>query len=114
MKEDVDWYLEKNHSFISYGLAWVKHPNDNNCIFGTTSLMSLPVDKPYFYINQSEFKMLHRGTYVKNLSVRIVMRNPRTAFETNASTTTLATLNQNKFAFIASSLNKYTRGLNYK
>jgi len=42
------------------------------------------------------------------------MRNPRTAFETNASTNTLATLNQNKFACIASALNKYTRGINYK
>ncbi|KAE9530019.1 hypothetical protein AGLY_011481, partial [Aphis glycines] len=108
--------FRKNHSFISYGLAWVpiKHPNDNNCVFGTTSLMSLPVDKPYFYINQSEYKMLPRGTYIKNISCRIVMRNPRTAFETNASTTTLATLNQNKFACIAGSLNKYTRGVNKK
>lgn len=108
--------FRKNHTFISYGLAWVpiKHPNDNNCVFGTTSLMNLPVDKPYFYLNHSEFKMLPRGTYVKNLTVRIVMRNPRTAFETNASTTTLATLNQNKFACIALSLNKHTRGLNKK
>lgn len=76
--------------------------------------MSLPVDKPYFYLNQSEFKMLPRGSYVKNLNVRIVMRNPRIAFETNASTTKLATLNQNKFACIAQSLNKYTRGINTK
>ncbi|KAF0706068.1 Uncharacterized protein FWK35_00034453, partial [Aphis craccivora] len=106
--------FRKNHTFISYGLAWVpiKHSNDNNCVFGTTSLMCLPVDKPYFYINHSEYKMLPRGTYIKQLNVRIVMRNPRTEFETNASTTTLATLNQNKFACIASSLNKYTRGVN--
>ncbi|KAF0742245.1 Capsid protein VP1, partial [Aphis craccivora] len=106
--------FRKNHTFISYGLAWVpiKHSNDNNCVFGTTSLMCLPVDKPYFYINHSEYKMLPRGTYIKQLNVRIVMRNPRTAFETNGSTTTLATLNQNKFACIASSLNKYTRGVN--
>lgn len=108
--------IRKNHTFISYGLAWVpiKHSNNGDCVFGTTSLISIPVDKPYFYINHSEYKMLPRGTYIKNLNVKIVMRNPRTAFETNASITTLATLNQNKFACIGTILNKYTRGVNKK
>jgi len=45
------------------------------------------------------------------------MRNPSTAFETNASTTTLATFNQNKFFVKGKGLNKtmnqsYTFGNN--
>lgn len=40
------------------------------------------------------------------------MRNPRTAFETNASTSNLATLNQNKFIQYATGLVNNTRGFN--
>lgn len=39
------------------------------------------------------------------------MRNPRTAFETNSTSTTLATLNQNKYLGMAKGLNLHTRGL---
>lgn len=39
------------------------------------------------------------------------MRNPRTAFETNSTTTTLATLNQNKFVATGTGLNLTTRGV---
>lgn len=40
------------------------------------------------------------------------MCNPRTAFETNASTSNLATLNQNKFIQTATGLINKTRGFN--
>ncbi|CAI6374201.1 unnamed protein product [Macrosiphum euphorbiae] len=40
------------------------------------------------------------------------MRNPRTAFETNVSTSNLATLNQNKFIQHATGLVNCTRGFN--
>lgn len=59
--------------------------------------MGLPVDKPFFYMSPCEFQMLPRGCYVKNVQVEVIMHNPRTAFETNASTSNLATLNQVKF-----------------
>ncbi|XP_050066541.1 uncharacterized protein LOC126555689 [Aphis gossypii] len=50
----------------------------------------------------------------KHVKVNVVMRNPRTAFETNATTSSLATLNQNKFAVVAHNLTNITRGVNYK
>lgn len=75
----------------------------------TTSLMDLPVDRPYFYMTPSEFDLL---PYVKRVSCRVVMRNPRTAFETNSTETTLATLNQNKFACFATGLLTKTGGVN--
>lgn len=43
---------------------------------------------------------------------KVTMRNPRTAFETNASTSNLATLNQNKFIQYANGLVNKTRGFN--
>ncbi|XP_016664130.1 uncharacterized protein LOC107885146 [Acyrthosiphon pisum] len=77
--------------------------------------MYLPVDKPYFYMSPSEFKNIvsHiRGVKVLQVSCKVVMRNPRTAFETNASTSNLATLNQNKFVQYAHGLINKTRGFN--
>ncbi|XP_060856916.1 uncharacterized protein LOC132934593 [Metopolophium dirhodum] len=77
--------------------------------------MYLPVDKPYFYMSPSELKNIVsniRGVKVLQVSCKVVMRNPRTAFETNASTSNLATLNQNKFVQYAHGLVNKTRGFN--
>lgn len=108
--------FRKNHSFLSYGLAWrmVKANTDGTGYLTTTSLMSIPVDKPWFYMSPSEFKLLLPNTKVKHVRVQIVMRNPRTAFETAASTTTLATMNQNKFFAKGVGLNLKTRGVDRK
>jgi len=106
--------FRKVHTFISYGAAWkvVKHPGSNSAYFGTTSLMNVPVDQPWFYMSPSEFKVLPRGALCTSVRCRGVMRNPRTAFETNSSTSSLATLNQNKFMVKADGLNLSTRGVN--
>ncbi|CAI6369973.1 unnamed protein product [Macrosiphum euphorbiae] len=77
--------------------------------------MYLPVDKPYFYMSPSEFNNIVsniRGVRVLKVKCKVVMRNPRTAFETNASTSNLATLNQNKFIQHATGLVNCTRGFN--
>jgi len=83
--------FRKNHSLISYGVASVQLTLDGFASerVGTTSLMYLPVDKPYFYMSPSEFNSIVsniRGVRVREVKVKVVMRNPRTAFETNAST----------------------------
>lgn len=105
--------IRKNHSFFSYGLAWkIMGLDDSTRVhFTTTSLMEIPVDRPYLYLSPSEFEALPKNCYVKHLNVKVVMRNPRTAFETNATTTSLATLNQNKFACFGTGLNIKTGGV---
>ncbi|VVC36013.1 Capsid protein VP4,Capsid/spike protein, ssDNA virus [Cinara cedri] len=50
--------FRKNHSFVSYGVASVQLALGSNTAqrVGTTCLMYLPVDKPYFYLSYSEYK----------------------------------------------------------
>ncbi|VVC42894.1 Capsid/spike protein, ssDNA virus,Capsid protein VP4 [Cinara cedri] len=55
---------------------------------------------------------LIRGVRVISVKAKVCMRNPRTAFETNASTSNLATLNQNKFALLGYSVLNSTRCTN--
>lgn len=106
--------FRKVHSFISYGCAWkvLKYNGVAGAYLGTTSLMNIPVDQPWFYLSPSEFALLPRGALCTNVRVKGVMRNPRTAFETNSSTSSLATLNQNKFLVTGHGLNLKTRGIN--
>lgn len=109
--------FKKNHSLISYGVASVQLTLDGFTSerIGTTSLMYLPVDKPFFYLSPSEYNSIIaniRGVRVKEVKCKVIMRNPRTAFETNASTSTLATLNQNKFIQYSTGLINKTRGFN--
>lgn len=62
----------------------------------------------------SKIASIIKGLRVVSVSCKIVARNPRTAFETNASTSNLATLNQNKFINIAHGIVNNTRGFNLK
>lgn len=106
--------FRKNHSFLSYGLGWAQHKltPENVGRITTTSLMNLPVDKPWFYMSPSEFtNILPKNSFVKLVRCKVVMRNLRTAFQTNASTSDLATLNQNKFIAKGIGLNLTTRGI---
>lgn len=105
--------FRKNHCLLSYGLAWKISRLDSTSsnYLTTTSLMGLPVEQPYFYLSPAEFDWLPRGAICKQVKVKAVMRNPRTAFETNSTSTTLATLNQNKFIALAEGLNLKTRGV---
>ncbi|XP_050065058.1 uncharacterized protein LOC126553989 [Aphis gossypii] len=111
--------FKKCHSFISYGLAW-KMLDLSTTVKGlhvvTTSLNHIPVEYPFLYLSPSEYRLVSTtpGSLCKHVKVNVVMRNPRTAFETNATTSSLATLNQNKFAVVAHNLTNITRGVNYK
>lgn len=77
----------------------------------TSSLAQIPVHIPALYMNQAEFNLLRSGAYVKHIKVTVVQRNPVLQFETNASATQLATLNQNKNAIHAIGLNKTGYGV---
>ena len=77
----------------------------------TSSLAQIPVHIPALYMNQAEFNLLRNGAYVKHIKVTVVQRNPVLQFETNASATQLATLNQNKNAIHAIGLNKTGYGV---
>ncbi|XP_025207747.1 uncharacterized protein LOC112603426 [Melanaphis sacchari] len=107
----------KHHTLVSYGVANIQLQLDQESYsrVGSTSLMYLPVDRPWFYLSPSEYLNILakiRGVRVTEVKVRVTMRNPRTAFETNSSTSQLATLNQNKFALVGKGLTNITRGIN--
>lgn len=109
--------FSKHHTLVSYGIAnlQLKLGSFADERIGSTSLMYLPVDRPWFYVSPSEwFSVISkiRGVRVKELKCKVTMRNPRTAFETNSSESQLATLNQNKFALIGKGLSNVTRGVN--
>jgi len=106
--------FRKVHTLISYGCAWhvIKDEFSDKVSLGTTSLMNIPVDKIWWYMSPSEFKNLPIGAICTEVSTKVVMKNPRTAFETNTTGSTLATYNQDKTLVVAHDLNKKTRGVN--
>lgn len=104
--------FEKTHRILGYGIASVNLDHENSTGIAsmrlmTTSLQEIPVDRPFFYLNPGEWESLQSvpGAHITKVKVTVVQRNPRVAFETGASTTSLATLNQNKFGLSAIGLN---------
>jgi len=72
----------------------------------TTFLASLPWDKPYFYMTPSEHNLLSLNAMAKSCRVTVIHRGNRIAFETAASTTKLATLNNIQNIAVGYGLNK--------
>nr|QRQ90271.1 MAG: hypothetical protein 3 [Parvoviridae sp.] len=104
--------FEKTHRILGYGLACANLAHENSTASAsmrlmTTSLQEIPVDRPFFYLNPGEWESLQQvpGAHITHVKVTVVQRNPRVAFETGSSTTSLATLNQNKFGIKAVGLN---------
>ncbi|XP_050530446.1 uncharacterized protein LOC126899507 [Daktulosphaira vitifoliae] len=108
--------FRKNHQFVSYGIAWLIKPvpadvaRDSH--FASTSLAEIPVDRVHLYLTKEEVDQMPRGARIVNVKCTVVMRNPRTAFETASTSSSLATLNQNKFGVYAIGLNVNTTGVN--
>lgn len=104
--------FKKTHKFLTYGMANVRLNKDitvpaiGKMYYLTTSLARIPVQKPYLYMMPGEFLNLDVNTRCVEVKVRVTQRNIRVAFETAASTSTLATLNQNKNGCTAVGLNK--------
>lgn len=113
--------LNKVHRLLTYGLGNTviqierkvgdQTYSDN---FVMTSLARLPVDRPFFYMNPSEFEQLPPGSIIEELNVRVTAFTPRIAFQTNSSNTALATLNQNQFILHAVGLNTSTQGVDVR
>lgn len=79
-----------------------------------TSLVNIPWDRPYFYLTPGEWHLIPKTAHVTKLQCQVVYRNTRQAFETNASTSNVATLNQYNDIIAAIGLNKKFDGLNVK
>lgn len=113
--------LNKVHRFLTYGLGNTviqierkvgdQTYHDN---FVMTSLARLPVDRPFFYMNPSEWAQLPPGSCIEEVNVRVTAFTPRIAFQTNSSNTALATLNQNQFILHAIGLNTTTQGVDVR
>lgn len=106
-KESV---YRKTHKFMTFGLA----PNVISATetagiqerYLTTSLAEIPWMLPALYLNQSEFDLLPTGTYAKSVHIEAIYRGSTIQFETAASATALATLNQINDIYTAVALNK--------
>jgi hypothetical protein len=105
----------KVHTFLSYGLVpKVIDQTHTNVKYDylITPLMEIPVDRPYLYLTPLEYKMLDPNEEVVSLEVNVYQRNVRVAFPTSATTSGIATLNQNKNGIVAYGLNKTGFGFN--
>lgn len=87
---------------ITVPVASPKH----NIYYLTTALAEIPVHKPVLYMNKSEFDTLPIGSEILEVECDVVQRNALLSFATNASDTSLATLNQNKNGIYSIGLNK--------
>lgn len=109
--------FKKQHKFLTFGIASTIITNNipastdpaiaaHKIYYCTTALAEVPVHIPALYLNPSEFALLPPGAEVLEVNVTVVQRNPLLSFFTNASSTQLATLNQNKNGVYAIGLNK--------
>lgn len=100
------WTFKKKWKFLSFGVADTilndilttgQAPTTRLAL--TTSLVNLPWEYSFFYMSPAEFTRLQsfNGVFAKRCRVRVYQYNPRVAFQTADTTSTQATLNQNKF-----------------
>ena len=108
-------FYQKVHRFFSFGLAYKPiYELANERIFMSTPLLHVPVEWLYLYMNPSEYAQLPLGAKAIKCRVKVTQRNVRVAFPTNATTSNLATLNQNKNIVYSIGLNKKIDGRNSK
>lgn len=92
----------KRWKFLTFGIA-DQILNDTTSGAGrlalTTSLAAIPWEYAFFYMSPAEWNRLqdYRGVFAKHCNISISQFNPRVAFQTADTTSTTATLNQNKF-----------------
>nr|QVW56787.1 MAG: VP1 [Phylloscopus inornatus ambidensovirus] len=116
----------KVHKFMTFGLApaiIVPNPGNpsadppipsNPATYLTSWLAEIPVQIPALYLNQSEFDLLQDGSHVVSVDVSVVYRGSTIQFETNASSSALATLNQINDIGVAIGLNRTGWGSNVR
>lgn len=101
--------FSKTHVFASYGVANVIIASVVGATtqqYYTTGLLQIPVNQPCLYMTRSEWSLILPGEKCTKVNVCVKQRNVRVAFQTAASTSDTATLNQNKDCQFAIGLNK--------
>lgn len=106
----------KSHKFMTFGLAPAIiagiAPGNTTDRWLTTYLAELPWHLPAFYLTQSEYDLLPDGTHCVEVSIQVVYRGSTIQFETAATASGLATLNQINDIAVANALNKTGWGSN--
>ncbi|GFR12981.1 capsid protein VP1 [Trichonephila clavata] len=122
--------FQKVHRLLTYGIAYIvldypyayqaKTPAGAQASFSetnfflTTPLAMVPWEYDFFYLNPSEWTLLPPGATALKCEVKVRAENIRIAFPTNASSTELATLNQNKFIRVGKGLLQNVPSVNVK
>ena len=106
----------KSHKFMTFGLAPAilspAAPGLTVDRYLTTYLAELPWHIPAFYLSPSEYNLLPDGTHCIEVSLQVIYRGSTIQFETAASGSGLATLNQINDIAVANALNKTGWGSN--
>lgn len=112
----------KSHKFMTFGLAPNVIPVPftagtpplvvGKSYYLSTYLAEIPWHIPALYMTSSEFNILPSGTHVTELNVQVIYRGSTIQFQTNQTTTALATLNQINDIAVAYALNKSGQGHN--
>lgn len=100
------WTFQKKWKFLSFGVAnqiiaetltTGTTPLQRFCL--TTSMVNVPWEYAFFYMSPAELTRIQQfnGVFAKRAHIKIYQYNPRVAFQTADTTSTQATLNQNKF-----------------
>lgn len=80
--------------------------NLNNVLYCTSEMLEIPWHLPTMYMTPSEFELLQPGAHCKRVSIQIKFRGATVKFETNSSSTQVATLNTIQNLKTAVGLNK--------
>lgn len=105
--------FRKTHRFLSFAYASKIIESGNTC-FMTTSLLEIPWNRYFMYMDPSELANLPVGSSVTSLSVKVVYRGVHETFETNSSNSNTAAMNQPKDIGYALGLCQMTEGVNCK
>lgn len=107
----------KVHKFMTFGLAPAFCAGNNldiaqGNVWLVSYLAEVPCHIPAFFLNQSEFDLIPSGSKITEVDVEVIYRGSTIQFETNASSTGLATLNQINDIAVAHGLNRTGWGSN--
>lgn len=112
--------FKKTHRVYTYGIAQniISPPSiplsDAQPRYAGTSLCYIPWDYPFMYLTPGEFAMLPDSAVCEEVTCKVFYRNTRQAFESNASDSRLAALNQANDIISAVGLNFVLDGTNLK
>lgn len=110
---------KKSHKFMTFGLAPNFCPGAEADLaqknyWLTSYLAEVPWHIPALYLNQSEYDLIPLGSQIKSVEITVIYRGSTIQFETNGSTSNLATLNQINDIAVAHGLNRTGWGSNVK